>query len=148
MPPDVNKASLFADVNPHRHGLQRRKFSSLYSMSALIGYEPFVNNCTSLLCHRFNEIAQAGETVNLQHWLQCYAFDVIGEITFANRFGFLDMGEDEEGVFGAIDERGIYSTFVGIFPWIHPILYPLLPKTGGHGYVFNYTLRQIEERQK
>jgi cytochrome P450 len=148
MPPDVNKASLFSDLNPHRHGLQRRKFSSLYSMSALIGYEPFVNNCTSLLCHRFNEIAQAGKTVNLQHWLQCYAFDVIGEITFANRFGFLDMGEDKEGVFGAIDERGIYSTFVGIFPWIHPILYPLLPKTGGHGYVFNYTLRQIEERQK
>ncbi|KAE9372197.1 cytochrome P450 [Stipitochalara longipes BDJ] len=148
MPPDVNKASLFSDLNPHRHANQRRKFSSLYSMSSLVGYEPFVNNCTSLLCQRFNEIAQAGKTVNLQHWLQCYAFDVIGEITFANRFGFLDMGEDKEGVFRAIDERGIYSTFVGIFPWVHPILYPLLPKTGGHGYVFNYTLRQIEERQR
>jgi len=117
-------------------------------MSALIGYEPFVNNCTSLLCQRFSEIAQVGKTVNLQHWLQCYAFDVIGEITFANRFGFLDMGEDKEGVFEAIDQRGMYSTFVGIFPWIHPILYPVLPKTGGHGYVFNYTLRQIEERQR
>jgi cytochrome P450 len=148
MPPDPNKASLFSDLNPHRHGAQRRKFSSLYSMGALIGYEPFVNNCTSLLCQRFKEIAQAKESVNLQYWLQCYAFDVIGEITFANRFGFLDMGEDKEGVFHAIDQRGMYSTFVGIYPWIHPILYPLLPKTGGHGYVFNYTLRQIEERQK
>ncbi len=148
MPPDPSKASLFSDINPHRHGVQRRKFSSLYSMSALVGYEPFVNNCTSLLCQRFNEIAKAGKTVNLQHWLQCYAFDVIGEITFAKRFGFLDMGEDKEGVFHAIDQRGVYSTFVGIFPWIHPILYPLLPKTGGHGYVLNYTLRQIEERQK
>lgn len=84
----------------------------------------------------------------MQHWLQCYAFDVIGEITFANRFGFLDHGADKEGVFQAIDTRGVYSTFVGVFPWIHRFLYPLLPKTGGHGYVFNYTLRQIDDRQR
>ncbi len=148
MPPDPNKASLFSEIGPQRHGIQRRKFSSLYSMSALIGYEPFVNNCTALLCQRFSEIAKTGKPVNLQHWLQCYAFDVIGEITFANRFGFLNMGEDTGGVFRAIDQRGVYSTFVGIFPWIHPLLYPLLPKTGGHGYVFNYTLKQIEERQR
>ncbi|KAL2066183.1 hypothetical protein VTL71DRAFT_2254 [Oculimacula yallundae] len=148
MPPDPTKASLFSDRDPHRHSLQRRKFSSLYSMSALLGYEPFVNNCTSLLTQRFSELAQTPTVIDMQHWLQCYAFDVIGEITFANRFGFLDCGEDTEGVFKAIDTRGDYSTFVGIFPWIHRILYPMLPKTGGHGYVFNYTLRQIEDRQR
>jgi hypothetical protein len=117
-------------------------------MSALIGYEPFVNNCTSMLSSRFFELAETGRTINFQHWLQCYAFDVIGEITFANRFGFLDMGEDEEGVFKAIDSRGEYSTFVGVFPWIHGFLFPLLPKTGGHGYVGRYTMKQVEERQK
>ncbi len=117
-------------------------------MSALVTYEPFVNNCSSLLVQRFHEIAASGRTINFLHWLQCYAFDVIGEITFGNRFGFLDMGEDKDGVFEAIDTRGIYSTFVGIFPWIHRWLYPLLPTTGGHGYVFHYTLRQIEERQR
>lgn len=101
-----------------------------------------------MLCARFSECAAAGQVIDLQHWLQCYAFDVIGEITFANRFGFLDMGEDKEGVFGAIDGRGVYSTFVGIFPWIHRFLFPYLPTTGGHAFVLNYTLRQIEERQR
>jgi cytochrome P450 len=148
MPPDKNKASLFSDLDPARHAAQRRKFSSLYSMSALVGYEPFVNNCTSMLSARLDECSRAGRTIDFQYWLQCYAFDVIGEITFGNRFGFLDMGEDTEGVFSAIDARGVYSTFVGIFPWIHRFLYPRLPTTGGHGFVFNYTLRQIEERQK
>jgi cytochrome P450 len=117
-------------------------------MSSLVGYEPFVDNCSAMMTQRLSEIAQAGRTIDLQHYLQCYAFDVIGEITFGNRFGFLDMGEDNEGVFGAIDARGNYSTFVGIFPWIHRYLFPLLPKTGGHGYVFNYTLRQIESRKQ
>jgi cytochrome P450 len=141
-------ASLFSDMNPHRHATQRRKFSAWYSMSSLVGYEPFVNNCSLMLTQRFSEVAKLGRTIDLQHYLQCYAFDVIGEITFGNRFGFLDMGEDKEGVFTAIDTRGVYGTFVGIFPWIHRYLFPLLPKTGGYGYVFNYTLRQIESRRQ
>ncbi|OWP00859.1 hypothetical protein B2J93_2552 [Marssonina coronariae] len=148
MPPDQEKASLFSDMNPHRHAQQRRKFASLYSMSALLGYEPFVDNCTSLLTQRFSELSRTDTVIDLQNWMQCYAFDVIGEITFAKRFGFLDHGEDKDGVCQAIDARGVYSTFVGMFPWIHRWLYPMLPKTGGHGYVFNYTLRQIEARQR
>jgi cytochrome P450 len=148
MPPDPNRASLFSDLNSQRHSTQRRKFSALYSMSALVGYEPFVDNCSSLLTSRLHSLALTSQVIDLQHWLQCYAFDVIGEITFGSRFGFLDMGEDKEGVFKAIDQRGSYSTFIGIFPWIHAWLYPRLPTTGGHGYVYNYTLRQIEHRQR
>lgn len=116
-------------------------------MSSLVGYEPFVNNCSSVLSRRFSEFAKLGETVDMQHFLQCYAFDVIGEITFGNRFGFLDTG-DIEGVFAAIDSRIAYGTFVGIFPWIHRFLFPLNPKTGRYKYVFNFTLRQIEIRTK
>lgn len=68
MPPDPNKASLFADLDPYRHGIQRRKFASAYSMSSLVGYEPFVDNCSSLLILRFYEIAQTGRNVNFGHW--------------------------------------------------------------------------------
>jgi hypothetical protein len=103
MPPDPAKASLFSDQDSTRHGIQRRKFASYYSMSSLVGYENFVNNCTLLLSQRFSEIAHSREIIDLQHYLQCYAFDVIGEITFANRFGFLDMGEDKARVFKAIE---------------------------------------------
>lgn len=116
-------------------------------MSSLVGYEPFVDNCSSLFLLRFYELAQAGRTVNLRHWFQCYAFDVIGEITFGKRFGFLDKGVDEQGVFAAIDSRSAYSTFVGIFPKLHNVLFPLLPSTGGHGHVGNYTKSQIASRE-
>ncbi|KAH6670072.1 cytochrome P450 [Halenospora varia] len=148
MPPDPERASLFSDLNPARHAIQRRKFSSWYSMSSLVSYEPYVNNCTSMLSQRFGEVSRTGRVIDLQHYLQCYAFDVIGEITFGSRFGFLDTAEDKEGVFQAIDQRGVYSTFVGIYPAFHRFLFGLLPKTGGHGYVNNYTLKQIDNRQK
>ncbi|EPE36267.1 Cytochrome P450 [Glarea lozoyensis ATCC 20868] len=102
MTPGPGTASLFADQDPHRHAINRRKISSLYSMTSLVGYEPAVNNCIELLTSRFCEIADAGKLFDFQHYLQCYAFDVIGEITFGKRFGFLDLGEDKEGGFGYI----------------------------------------------
>ena len=117
-------------------------------MSSIVGYEQFVSNCTSLLSQRFSEIAASGHTIDMQHWLQCYAFDVIGEITFSNRFGFLDMGEDNDGVFNAIDDKLAYGTLAGVFPWVHAWLFPLLPKTGGHNYVLDYTVKQMAARQQ
>lgn len=148
MLPDPHEASLFADLNSHHHGVQRRKFASAYSMTSLVGYEAFVDNCSSLIVSRFEHIAQLGEHIDLSHWFQCYAFDVIGEITFGQRFGFLDEGVDQNDVFKAIDSRTSYSTFVGLFPSLHHFLFPLLPKSGGHGYVANYTKSQISSREE
>lgn len=90
-------------MNAPRHASQRRKYASAYSMSSLVTYEPYVDNCTELMVQRFSELAGSGRLINLAHWNQCYAFDVIGEITFGKRFGFLDMGSDDAGVFSAID---------------------------------------------
>mgnify|MGYP003662515469 CR=1 FL=1 len=148
MPPDPSQASLFADLNPHHHSVQRRKFASAYSMTSLVSYEPYVNDCLSLFITRFSELAHSGCSVDLAHWFQCYAFDVIGEITFGQRFGFLDKGVDNEDVFGAIESRTVYSTFVGIFPALHKVLFHLLPRSGGHGFVGRYTRTRIESRKK
>lgn len=59
----------------------RRKVASLYSMTSLVSYEPYVDNCVDLLNDHFNKFAESSSDIDLAHWLQCYAFDVIGEIT-------------------------------------------------------------------
>jgi len=79
--PDPKLFTLFSDRNPERHAAQRRKLGSAYTLSTLVSYEPFVDNCIDILITRFQELAQAGIEVDVGHWLQCYAFDVIGEIT-------------------------------------------------------------------
>lgn len=65
----------------------RKRFSSLYSMTSLVHYEAFVDRCADLFCMRLREFAARGEEFNLGHWFQCYAFDVIGDITYGQRFG-------------------------------------------------------------
>ncbi len=117
-------------------------------MTSLVSYEPYVDACSSLFTRQLQSLASKQTTVNFGRWLQFYAFDVIGEITFGNRFGFLEAGDDLDGVFKGIEERTAYSTYVGIFPSIHPWLFPLLPKTGGHAYVGNFTKQQMTLRQQ
>ena len=117
-------------------------------MTSLIEYAPCVNECTTILAQRFGELAAYSHTVNFGHWLQCYAFDVISLITFANRLGFLDNGRDKDQIFEAIDHHNAYSTLVGIFPFLHQFLFPLLLKTGGYGSLLNFAMKQIARRRK
>jgi hypothetical protein len=77
--------NIFVDPNIERHAANRRKISGAYSMTTLVTLEPFINDCTDILRTRFDEFAKAAETIDLPHWLQCYAFDVIGNITVSGR---------------------------------------------------------------
>lgn len=72
---------LFSDLNPKRHTANRKKVAFLYSMTNLVQMEPFVDECTALLVAKFADFAKQGESVDMGHWLQCYAFDVIGQVT-------------------------------------------------------------------
>ena len=65
----------------------RKRFSSLYSMSSLVHYEEFVDYCADIFAQRLEEFVAMKESFDLGYWFQCYAFDVIGCITFGERFG-------------------------------------------------------------
>lgn len=79
----------FCDILTHRPAETRKRFSSLYSMSSLVNYEEFVDHCADLFAARLTGFSETRETFDLHHWFQCYAFDVIGEMTFGERFGEL-----------------------------------------------------------
>lgn len=66
----------------------------MFSLSSLLSYEPFVERCVDLFTNRLDEFAQSegGGDIDLGYWLQCYAFDVIGCITYGERFGMFYRG--------------------------------------------------------
>jgi hypothetical protein len=72
---------MFTDENPKRHAETRKRVASLYSLSSLVQYEPYVAESIQLLLSRFEEMCETKEAVNIQHWLQCMAFDAIAQIT-------------------------------------------------------------------
>lgn len=138
-------------------------------MSSLVHYEPFVDYCAELFIRHLNEFADKKQTLNLGHWFQCYAFDVIGNITFGERFGrspilaplnsmmltvtgFLDNGHDIDGTMAALQKVLIYSTLVGVYPEWHPRLSGPLSKlklsgAGGRAYISKFVQEKISQHE-
>ncbi|KAI1085585.1 cytochrome P450 [Whalleya microplaca] len=144
--------SLFTDRSIARHSQNRRLYQSAYSMSALMSYEGFVDECASLFLRRMSELAGTGLSIDMGHWAQCYAFDVIGCITYSKRLGFLDRGEDISGVIAALEDHMVYATLVGIFSYLHYPLWNLRnylagEKGKGRAYVINFTKECIAGHQ-
>ncbi|TID21823.1 hypothetical protein E6O75_ATG05218 [Venturia nashicola] len=150
--PSPERWALFSDRNMARHAETRKRFQNLYSMTSLVSYETFVDDCADVFSQRLTEIAQSGKSINMGHWFQCYAFDVIACLTYSRRFGFLDLGEDIDGTIAALNRTMRYSTLVGIYASLHPILFYLtskLPNSGAQGrlYLMDFVQKQIDARK-
>ena len=90
-------------------------------MSALVQYELFVDETTSLFLERSRTaFADKGAICDFAQWLQFYAFDVIGDITYSKRHGFVERVEDVDGM----------VTYLGkLFSYVAPVLDHSCPTT-------------------
>ncbi|CRG89508.1 hypothetical protein PISL3812_06544 [Talaromyces islandicus] len=153
--PDPDQWTLFPDKNLRRHAETKKRFAAMFSLTSLVSYEPFVERCVDLFINRLNEFAQSetSQDMDLSYWFQCYAFDVIGCITYGERFGFLDKGEDVEGAIKSVGSISGYSTLAGIYSEWHPLLYKMTSHLGGSGsngrnFVRQFALTKIAKHKE
>lgn len=59
---------------------------------------------------------------SLGDWLHFFAFDVLGEVAFSRKFGFLDEGIDVEHAIKTIDDSQWYNGIVGQVPELDHLL--------------------------
>jgi hypothetical protein len=111
--------SLFTDPDIARHAHDRRMVANGFSMTALLEMESLVDDCVKVFESRLDDFVESRQVIDLGHWLQCYAFDVIGQITFSKRFGFLDKGNDIGGMMKTLDGFLSYSAKMGMIPSLH-----------------------------
>ncbi|KAH6961804.1 cytochrome P450 [Ilyonectria sp. MPI-CAGE-AT-0026] len=156
--PNPDQPSLFAHSNIKEHAQMQRLYQSTHAMSALVSYEDFVNECADLFDQRLREMAErpgstkAKSLVDIGHWFQCYAFDVISMITYSERLGFLDHGTDIAGIMSSLEGFLNYASSIGIYSWMHLFLFAarnwFAGKSGsGIGYVIQFTERLMREHQ-
>jgi hypothetical protein len=98
----------------------RTTIAQAYSLSSLRQLEPLVDECSILFMDAMKDLA--GKPLDLGEWLQWYAFDVIGNITFAQTFGFLKDREDRMKVIDGLEAGTKYNTVIGQVPELHPWL--------------------------
>jgi len=84
-------------------------------MSALVQYEPSVNEIVELFLGQTDRLyAQTHKDCDFAEWLQYFAFDVIGQITYSKRHGFVDNDEDVDGIVGYLGKLFSYVAPVGL----------------------------------
>ena len=85
-------------------------------MSALVQYEPAVDIILERFLDQTQKLyASKGTPCDFAQWLQFYAFDVIGQITYSKSHGFVDSNEDIEGMVGYLGKLFSYVAPVRIF---------------------------------
>ncbi|KAH8652879.1 putative P450 monooxygenase [Ilyonectria robusta] len=112
--------SLFTTISPDEHKELKRPVAQKFSMTSIRSLEHLVDPCSEIFTEAMEDLQ--GEVVDLGVWLQWYAFDVIGSITFAKRFGFMEKREDVKGIISAIEWVLMYAGIVGQVPWLHQFL--------------------------
>ena len=90
---------IFNTPNEDLHRALKKPISNIYSMSNLVSFEPY---------------ATTGEICEWDVWLQRFAFDVIGEITFSKRLGFLEGATDVDNIMASIWHHFEQASMVGI----------------------------------
>ncbi|KAK6207097.1 hypothetical protein LQW54_007526 [Pestalotiopsis sp. IQ-011] len=111
-------ASLFSTTDNDFHSQFRRSVNAAFSMSALVQYEPFVDNTTKLFLDQTEKLfANNIDGCDFTRWLQFYAFDVIGEITYSKRHGFIENNEDIDGIITYLTKLFLYVAPVGQIPF-------------------------------
>ncbi|KAK5653322.1 hypothetical protein OQA88_9013 [Cercophora sp. LCS_1] len=109
--------SLFSTVDNDFHMQFRRCVNSAFAMSALVQYEPFVDNTTKLFLKQTERLyIDDPQKCDFTRWLQFYAFDVIGEITYSKRHGFIEKNEDIDGIVAYLTKLFLYVAPIGQIP--------------------------------
>lgn len=105
----------------------------------------------SLMAKLDKMCASETQHCNLGDYLHFYAFDVLGEIAFSRKFGFIEAGFDVEGAIKTIDDMQWYDGIIGQIPewdWVFR-RNPLLNYVPGHDPTkFLITRMALDELEK
>ena len=113
----VRLQSLFSTKDEGYHAKYRRCVNNAFAMSSLVGYEPLVDSTTDAFIDQTRRrYCDAGQSCDFSKWLQFFAFDVIGELTWSKRLGFVERDEDVDGIVKFIGDFLSYAGPIGQMP--------------------------------
>ncbi|KAM0270038.1 hypothetical protein ACHAQH_009574 [Verticillium albo-atrum] len=148
--------NLFSLIDPVEHARQRRPVAKHYSMASVLQLEPHFDEAIQLLCYQLEQRfmrnwvqshCEFGVEFDLGQWIKMYAWDVIGQITFSKRFGYLEKGKDFDGHLWLSEMGSDYLASVSQLPYLDGWIdkNPIFP-IGGATVLLGPTLQYVKDR--
>lgn len=146
--------SLVFTTDEQQHAMLRRPVAGAFALSTLVEFEPLIDSTTAVFFTKLDELfTSTGKVCDLGTWLQWFAFDVIGELTFSKRLGFLERAEDVEGITKSVAANFDRCSVLGQMPWLdlvtykNPIYLRFFAKPVGSPIV-TFGQRRLQERMQ
>lgn len=95
--------AVFNTRDEELHKKIKSPIAPLFSLSNVLPLEGFVNKTIQVMTEQLDKrFVESQTTFDLADWLQYFAFDVMGTLTFSKRYGFLEQGQDVNGMLSTI----------------------------------------------
>lgn len=115
--PPKHAPDIFTEVREWKHAQMKRYAVTPYSLAQMQKRsEPIESMIMDLMSHLDRYAVPKQRECNLGNLLHYFAFDVLGEVAFSRRFGFLEQEVDIEGSIKNIDDVQWYDGIVGQIP--------------------------------
>ncbi|KAJ7254709.1 cytochrome P450 [Mycena haematopus] len=115
------------------HAAKRRVWNRAMTSSCMREYDPLIVKRASQLVSRLRDQTSS---VDIVHWLDLFAYDLMGDLAFGGGFEMLRDGRDVDGVGERIRGYTKASTLTGQVPWIVSTIH-LFPQVGREIQQFN-----------
>lgn len=110
--------TLFSNPDQTWHNNLRRSIGASFTSNSAVKYEPLIDNTISAflkeLNERFADKADADGIFDFHTWLLYFTFDVMGDLTYSVRHGFLEQGKDMNGIIAFVKAFLNYGFIVGL----------------------------------
>ncbi|RYO80320.1 hypothetical protein DL764_009911 [Monosporascus ibericus] len=111
--------AVFNTTDDNMHKLLKTPIAPLFTPANAPAYEGHVNEVLAVLEQKLDsKFLNNHEIFNLGEWLQFFAFDVMGTLTFSRRYGFLENGKDVNGMLSTIVDFMRKSAPVPQLDWL------------------------------
>lgn len=91
--PNSNYNNLMSERDPKLYAAMHSNVAPAFTLSNIVKNELIMNETIELMEQRLSELSQKTQQVDLGQWLNFLAWDLLGEVMFSSRFGFLDEGQ-------------------------------------------------------
>ncbi|KFA67838.1 hypothetical protein S40285_08745 [Stachybotrys chlorohalonatus IBT 40285] len=116
--------AVFNTRDEELHKKIKSPIAPLFSLSNTLPLEVFVNKTISVMIEQLDQRFVDSQVVfELADWLQFFAFDVMGTLTFPKRYGFLEQGQDVNNMLSTIWTYMKTAAPVTQIPWFDEIWY-------------------------
>ncbi|KAJ4245776.1 hypothetical protein NW762_013900 [Fusarium torreyae] len=150
--PDYRFQSPMSTTDPKKKVEKSKYIAAAYTVSSVLRSEEYIDQTFEQFLAWLDRYAEDKKPMNLDKFISYATFDVIGEIVFSKKFGFLEQGKDIGDAIGNSLALNAYVAVAGYFRWINIALLanPLVTWLAimPMGHLFNTTASVLADREK